>query len=414
MTVKKSNPVSRPQISETCPKNQGSRSMPSSQKLETHGHCQGYAQRVQNCSAQSSSMIKSNQRAPCDADRISQWAAASATGLEYPAFGPSCTTYGTDMSLTSVAPPAPGAFSVPHSDDFQFSSYAMPMEQAYVPDISYEERSTYNAGAQFSRMTIGQDVVQGQGLSLSTCFDGQNSVGPGDAEVQSYILPAGNEFTMETHPLMGIRNNTNGYDSYMNWNVQALHDVSGANIMGSIQPTDWSSSSAMTPSTSSLPSEHSFLSQPPDTPVSATMFDGSWIAPANGPTDGEFGMGPSFTIGETAQIQPAVYYDDQRWALFSMASFNSNARLSTIRQNQPLTRAPLTMDTFSAHESQAYGLPQYPLVDGSRRGSDGENRNARDHPFYKVEAHKDGLYHCPFVTTDECTHKPEKLKCNYE
>ncbi|KAK4690579.1 hypothetical protein P7C71_g6239, partial [Lecanoromycetidae sp. Uapishka_2] len=69
---------------------------------------------------------------------------------------------------------------------------------------------------------------------------------------------------------------------------------------------------------------------------------------------------------------------------------------------------------FSAQDTQTYGLPQYPLMDGSRRGSDSENRNARDHPYYKVEAQKDGLYHCPFATTDDCTHKAEKLKCNYD
>ena len=41
----------------------------------------------------------------------------------------------------------------------------------------------------------------------------------------------------------------------------------------------------------------------------------------------------------------------------------------------------------------------------------------RNHPLYKdVKPHADGFYHCPFENdaNEECTHKPEKLKCNYE
>lgn len=49
----------------------------------------------------------------------------------------------------------------------------------------------------------------------------------------------------------------------------------------------------------------------------------------------------------------------------------------------------------------------------SRRQSDGES--ARDHPLYKSAAcQPDGLYHCPWEGDENCNHKPEKLKCNYE
>jgi len=36
--------------------------------------------------------------------------------------------------------------------------------------------------------------------------------------------------------------------------------------------------------------------------------------------------------------------------------------------------------------------------------------------YYNVTTGADGLYHCPFENdpTANCTHKPEKLKCNYE
>ncbi|KAJ2893923.1 C2H2 transcription factor [Zalerion maritima] len=56
-----------------------------------------------------------------------------------------------------------------------------------------------------------------------------------------------------------------------------------------------------------------------------------------------------------------------------------------------------------------------PPAFGSRRpSSDGET--ARDHPLYKkaYPNQADGLYHCPWEGSSGCTHKPEKLKCNYD
>lgn len=55
----------------------------------------------------------------------------------------------------------------------------------------------------------------------------------------------------------------------------------------------------------------------------------------------------------------------------------------------------------------------YNGYEGSRRSSEGEPKVPRDHPYYKATP-KDGFYHCPFAATENCTHKPEKLKCNYE
>lgn len=62
----------------------------------------------------------------------------------------------------------------------------------------------------------------------------------------------------------------------------------------------------------------------------------------------------------------------------------------------------------------AYGLPLYNGFDGSRRSSEGEPKSARDHAFYKASAKEDGLFHCPYAVTENCAHKAEKLKCNYE
>ena len=52
----------------------------------------------------------------------------------------------------------------------------------------------------------------------------------------------------------------------------------------------------------------------------------------------------------------------------------------------------------------------------SRSSAELDN-TAREHPLYhNVTPKADGLYHCPFEDDPKanCTHKPEKLKCNYE
>lgn len=43
-----------------------------------------------------------------------------------------------------------------------------------------------------------------------------------------------------------------------------------------------------------------------------------------------------------------------------------------------------------------------------------ENKLARAHPLYQATTQSDDLYHCPFEGQSGCTHKPTKLKCNYE
>ena len=67
-----------------------------------------------------------------------------------------------------------------------------------------------------------------------------------------------------------------------------------------------------------------------------------------------------------------------------------------------------------AHDNVSYCGPY-----GSRRNSDNDvpmavTLAARSDPRYKIGPQEDGLHHCPFETTEECSHKPEKLKCNYE
>lgn len=49
------------------------------------------------------------------------------------------------------------------------------------------------------------------------------------------------------------------------------------------------------------------------------------------------------------------------------------------------------------------------------RSEDGDAKQPRSHPLYTTAApQSDGYYHCAFAGREDCTHKPTKLKCNYD
>lgn len=67
--------------------------------------------------------------------------------------------------------------------------------------------------------------------------------------------------------------------------------------------------------------------------------------------------------------------------------------------------------TPNPDSSEGYQLPA--SFTNRRPSADGES--ARDHALYKnAVPSEDGLFHCPFEGRADCSHKPEKLKCNYE
>jgi len=71
----------------------------------------------------------------------------------------------------------------------------------------------------------------------------------------------------------------------------------------------------------------------------------------------------------------------------------------------------MTEQPLSPMEAR-YGQGNTPFDEMPRRLSNESNpRDARQDPRYKLRAHPDGLYHCPFP---ECDHEPDKLKCNYD
>ncbi|KAL5888557.1 hypothetical protein ACKVWC_003819 [Pyricularia oryzae] len=55
-----------------------------------------------------------------------------------------------------------------------------------------------------------------------------------------------------------------------------------------------------------------------------------------------------------------------------------------------------------------------PPAFAATRISGAEVESPRDHEWYKAGPRADGLYHCPLEGQENCNHKPEKLKCNYD
>ncbi|KAL9095578.1 MAG: hypothetical protein Q9165_002010 [Trypethelium subeluteriae] len=50
----------------------------------------------------------------------------------------------------------------------------------------------------------------------------------------------------------------------------------------------------------------------------------------------------------------------------------------------------------------------------SEERGEAEARQARSHHLYAANPHPDDLYHCPYEASENCPHKPTKLKCVYD
>ncbi|KAK3178554.1 hypothetical protein OEA41_000691 [Lepraria neglecta] len=402
-----------------CHANQRPQNVASSHGQEHTRNAQGYVHGGLKAHVPSSSLKSSNQSAAYDAAKISQWAEDSAAGPELPGNGnylQTYSTYGDEMSLTSVAP---GPFSFSHPDAMHLHPQSASLYQPYGPEMNfYASNSTASAEARLARMDIGHDI----GLDFPVGYQGeQYPTGlPAQVNGQFDSLTNANDLvrfdTMELHPPTAFAN-AHELPLPTEWETQMMTGFSGANALGAPQSVEWSSPTALTPSTPSFQSEHSFLEQQLETPISATMQDINWAAAHPMALANDFETVPPMSVEEMQACFGHNCMDSERFVSNTIWSWSSSdVHGSTLRPKQDFRRAPLSMDLWSNQETaaQAYGLPTYPGITMSRRSSEGETRNARDHPFYKAEPSKeDNLYHCPDPNNEGCT-KAEKLKCNYE
>lgn len=369
----------------------------------------------------SASIVRPNHR-NFDPDRISQWAANSATnpdsttGHVFPGFD--SASYRNDMPVTNVAHEILGAFSFPQSDLMQAPSQFLSMYQSYGVEGTYHDTGATSAGSQIPGIDVAFEMPQGHAFDMTQLIQGEqrytNSSSVNNLAYQimttSGFFPGPNEL----HPPMALENNDVGYTLPAEWNHQVMYQD---NAVGVSQSLEYSPGSGLAPSMSSSYSQHSYLGALPDTPVSMDLHE-DWPIGENGPITESF---PSFSTRGAMQIQSAfdLTADPERFAfqINDDKSLPSDFSLSTIRPSTSFQRTPLSMDAWVGPEmmESAYGFPSYPGMDGSRRSSDGEaGRNARENPLYKAVPQEDGLYHCPFAVTDGCSKSPEKLKCNYE
>ena len=414
---KRSNMHAGSHPSESCHANQRSQNVVPSHGQGHSRNSQEHAHGGLTAHVPSTSLKSSNQSAAYNAARISQWAENSATGPEHSGNGTysqAYSTYGDEMFSTS---PASGSFSYLPPDAIQDQSASV--YQPYGPNMNcFASNSTSSAEACLARMDIGNDV----GFDFPVGYQGEQYPNGIPAQVNGQFDPLtnANELvrfdTMELHPSVAFAN-TNELPLSNAWETQLMDGFSGANALGATQSAEWSSPTALTPSTSSFQSEHSFLEQQLETPISATMQDVDWSVTHPMALATDFGAVPSMSVEEMQVRLGHSYMDSERFVSHAFWLWSSSdIHGSTLRPKQDFQRVPLSVDLWSNQETaaQAYGLPTYPGITMSRRSSEGENRNARDHPFYKAEPSKeDNLYHCPDPNNEGCT-KAEKLKCNYE
>ncbi|KAL8815718.1 MAG: hypothetical protein Q9223_005171 [Gallowayella weberi] len=167
----------------------------------------------------------------------------------------------------------------------------------------------------------------------------------------------------------------------------------------------WSPLLATDPSVSSSFSRSSYLAMQSSTPLSPVAQEPDWLATHGFGQEEETGLYPAFSLGEPFPIPAGcqvAQHDD----------------MSTLRPTRPFQRAPVSgMDLWTQGECHPpmYPGPSYVDLTLPRRSSDFETTTtAREHPLYQVGPKDDGLYHCPFAGAEDCSHKPEKLKCNYD
>ena len=390
------------------------------QNYQVSGHDLGHVDMEENPFGQSAAIARSNQR-NCNPDRIAQWAANSATnpdsatGHGFPGYD--SASYRNDMLVTSVAHETPGAFPFSHSDMMQTPSQVLSMYQFYGVEETYPNTGAVTTGSQYSGIDVAFEMPQSHTFDAMQAIQGERYTNSSSMNNLAYqAMTTGDLFSgsAELHPPMVLGNNDGGYALPAEWDHQVMYQD---NTVVS-QPLEYSPASGLAPSMSSSFSQHSFLGQLPDTPVSMDLHE-DWPVSESGPVNENIAH---FRVGGAMQIQPPfdLSADSERFAFQNIDNylFVSDFPLSTIRSGNSFQRTPLSMDAWVGPPEMidpAYGFPSYPGMDGSRRSSDGEaGRNARENPLYKAVPQEDGLYHCPFAIKDGCSKSPEKLKCNYE
>ena len=364
-----------------------------------------------------------------DPAQVRQWAANSATGsdtiMDAPGYGNCSAGYGVDPSMTTVATQNPGSVSVLCSDVSQISfQHLTHMPETNGAGMNYNAFSPTTAGNTTSPIDSGlgfhpfQDI-EGNVGSLDEQYPRDFWQFPTTATDDGMFTnqAASNPLAVEGHK------SDSGYRS--GWPmtpVQAGDEILSSGVPCTSYPMACSPLSAVDQSVSSSFSHSSFLGPQPNTPISPEFHESTWSTELPGTIE-ENAMFPAFTIGDSMEGPfPSERANEQVDMLrfvghATSPSCLSDVSCSTLKAPRPFQRAPISnIEMWPQPEAMNQEPMASPFMELScqRRSSEGEATTAREHPLYQVGPSDDGLYHCPFAGKEDCSHKPEKLKCNYE
>lgn len=348
--------------------------------------------------------------------KVEQWVANSASGpdafLQFASYDHAGGMNGSDQSLPGTLPEIPGSFSVSRSTVSHVSlQHAAQIAGTNGSMMNYDDMCPANA---VSKIDSNLELPQGLELDGSANFLGEQY----QHDIWSFQAPPVDDDSLFSNSAGVHSKGVNESGLCSEWTpapFQAGDELLSAPIPCASQSVAWSPL-LVDPSVSSSYSQSSLLVPQPNTPLSPATQEDTWCATQRGNLEDETGLYPQFSIGDAVHVPSPVYPDGnirfvQR---LSYRHIRSDKFYSTLKPPRVYQRAPISsIDSWPPCElsGQVYMASTFP---NQRRSSEGETTTAREHPLYHVGPRDDGLYHCPFAGEEDCTHKPEKLKCNYE
>ena len=344
-----------------------------------------------------------------DPAQVQQWVATTATGSipdvdhSYPVLsGMSSEDSFCDTSATVSN--FPGSNTVVHSDSF-FSLSGN--NGVYEQDFALE-----NLANNFCASYLMDPVFSDDGHSAAekVSFDGWTT-----AESQSYGLS-----TEMTHT---VSSGSNQIVDKRYLEVQRMDGFSSPFYDGPIQHyvsvpnTTWSS-----PTTTSMEPSHASYSQDGQfprqlgSPTSLTSFeDLSSNASNEDPALSPLSLGGPAQVPLPSTIYENLQFDAVRFVFpLSCVSLSNIPASSALRPADGFQGSPLSgLQYWPSCESVDHSQPM-DIYMQRRHSNESDNANARRNQLYQLGPKEDNLYHCPFEISENCKHKPEKLKCNYE
>ncbi|KAL8694788.1 MAG: hypothetical protein Q9218_000634 [Villophora microphyllina] len=413
--TKKNNPFSGGRSSESTSGKQHLKSIDSRRKDVPHDVARGATLNKDVLSRSATSKSRTEHRTFYD-DPVSvrQWAAETDphTSADFAAYGFSSTSQSNEYPGSYTTTQYPGSFPVSCTN---VSHVSFPMSSGFQND-DLSAVCAYPMSHDTAR--IPRNPI---GLDTHAIADPLKNY-----EAWSYPTPTAEDMTYSTStasylPYSGASSIEPRFADWSAGTFLPDDEFARSSAQFGSQSVAWSPLLASDPSVSSSYSRSSYLAMQPNTPLSPVAQEPDWPAGHFASQEEEAGFYPAFSLGEALSLPAGCNLDQEdamRLVYFQKNEAVTNTQHSTLRPSRSSHRAPITVTDLWAqedHHTLAYPGTSFVDLTYARRPSDGDtNTTAREHPLYQVGPKEDGLYHCPFAGTDDCTHKPEKLKCNYE